>query len=128
MDKLKLVSRSWSKKTWERYLTSLEKRQGEYLTAQSGDLHYEGRLDVAGFLYESKIGFGDYGPKASAEGLEETLSRAMQCLTAREWQVIKAIFYDGLTQAQTPIHLDMKKQRVSFLKGMPSRNFENGSS
>jgi RNA polymerase sigma factor (sigma-70 family) len=114
-DKLKLVSRSWSQRLWERYLTTLEKKQSEFLSPHSGKIQYVGKRDIARWIHENNEDFFEEAPESLAEETRKSLHLAMQCLTPREWQVIESIFYDGFSQSQTGIRLGISKERVHYL-------------
>lgn len=114
-EKLREVSRHWSRSMWERYLRTFETEQTEYLSPHSGDIQYAGTGAITQWLYENSSAAHEESDERFPESTVAALHKALESLTFRERQVIDGIFYERLTQRQTALQIGVSRERVNYL-------------
>jgi RNA polymerase sigma factor (sigma-70 family) len=120
-ERLKNLSQSWSKETWEAYLSQIEFPLREKPVRNLSRLAENQNEAAPNYFYEeappSKI---DY------ERLSKDLRRAMKVLTPTESKVIHLIFWRGLTERLVAKKMGIRRFSVqSYLKRALKKLREN---
>ena len=108
---LRAVSKSWSQRTWEEYLESLETESTEVVL---------NNFDKVLLQHDHEVSLQSYYAEAesSADAFdigtdEEQLSEALGTLTGRERQAIDLVFFCGMNVSETAREMGVRRQPAS---------------
>ena len=118
-DILRVVSKDWDQKTWDRYLTeTVDVPQRELILKEKGDVENHSEESHYQFFKESF-------PKKKRDNLKSDLDMMMEELPQKECVILKMLFYEGLTPSKVAkrIGIDassvrrLRKKGIELLKG-----------
>ncbi len=100
---LKIISRSWDRDTWEKYLSSLETPGKEILIRPR---NYK-RLRERNHIYENFPGFSITSGK---------LKNALHRLTKKQQKIIFLFFFEGLSHRKIALRMNISHSCVLKMK------------
>ena len=115
---LRVVSRNWPTETWGDYLESIETPQNEIIVGNFDEtLRKYARRELEAHLQESV-------PERNEPHLEPIVRQ----LPASEQAIIRAMFFDGLSERETSEKLGLSRRQIMTLKAKALRLLRSFSS
>ena len=109
-DSLKVISKDWDQKTWDRYLTeTVDIPQRELILKGKGDIENHSEKSHCQFFKESF-------PKKKRDGLKSGLDMMMGELPPKECVILKMLFYEGLTPSKVAKRIGIDASSVRRLR------------
>ena len=102
---LRELSKSWSEKTWEKYLHSLDGSIEGLQLMSSRKLRAKTEYQVHSI-------FDLHAEKSDTSSIKNKIFESLSVLTGRQREVIEAIFYGGLSIEETAAKLKLTKSTV----------------
>lgn len=105
-DILKIESKSWSEKTWDTYLKTVETPSSESLTSATS---FQAALDSGNCI-------NDFLATAAKPSTRAELRSALQQLTPRQSSIIKMTYWSGMSEREIASALGVSRSSVKTTK------------